>query len=228
MNDLLSGVKTSPWISCDFSIWKSLVEGKTSKVYRKKSFLFRQGDSPEYVFIIHSGRVRVTSYQPDGSEKQLYIAEKGAICGETAYLLNHSHTTSAFAIVETAAYYLSGTELENRMRTDWPLAQLIIQLICQKKNILQEQVLELAFSDSLQRVVRTLLNISDQYGNHHDSGVYIRIKFTHEDIATMINVSRVTTSLVFNKLRESKLITKKNGHYILLDIPALKRIARNI
>lgn len=227
MDNLRPGAGTSPWISCDFSNWKSLIQGKATKVYCKKSFLFQQGDTPEYVYIIRSGRVRVTTYQPDGSEKQLYIAEKGAICGETDYFLNQFHIASAFAIVETEVYRLPGIDLKNQICTDWSLAETIIQLICQKKNILQGQILELSFSDSLQRVVRTLLNISDQYGKNHDGSVYIGIKFTHEDIATLINVSRVTTSLVFNKLKESKLITKKNGQYILLDVPALERIVQN-
>lgn len=93
--------ETSPWISYDLSNWETLTKNKKPVLYKKKSFLFHQNDPAAFTYIVKSGRVRISSFNIEGIEKQLYIAENGCCIGEISCIMENPHTYSAIAIVET-------------------------------------------------------------------------------------------------------------------------------
>ena len=214
--------ESSPWIHLDLSYWEDLLQDQIPRLYRKKTFLFQHGDPAEHVFIIKSGRVRITSYNADGNEKQLYIGETGSICGELDCIQNQLYNASAFAIVDSQVYCLPYKVFEKRLRNNWSLTKKLMQMLCRKNNIFMEQILELSFTQSVQRVARILLNIAAEYGQDlPDGSVRIGIRFTHQDIATMINTSRVTTNNIINDFSEKGIIFREGGYYILKDTARL-------
>ena len=213
----------SPWIHLDLSYWENLLTDQTPRLYRKKTFLFQNGDAADYVYIIKSGRVRVTYYGEDGNEKQLYIGEAGSICGELDCIQNQPYNASALAIVDSEVFCLPYKILENQLQKNWSLTKKLMQVICRKSYIFTEQILELSFNQSAQRVARILLNIAAEYGQDMpDGGVRIKIKFTHQDIATMINISRVTTNNIINDFCDKGIIAREEGYYILKDTAKLQ------
>ena len=91
----------SPWISVEPAAWRPLTEGRTPRLFRKKTFLYTQGQPAEHFYIIQRGRACISTSRADGHEKQLYIAERGALCGESACLQRQPHASAALAIVDT-------------------------------------------------------------------------------------------------------------------------------
>lgn len=218
--------ETSPWINMDLSYWDILIGNRKPVLFRKKSFLYHQDDPGLSVHIVCSGRVRVTSYQTDGEEKQFYIAEKGCLLGEASCILKHPHSTSAVAIVDTEVYCIPHGELEALMKSHWTLTKTVMQVMCRKKSIAFNQVLELSFTQSIQRVAQMLIHLCNQYGVLEENGATrINIRFTHQDVSSMINTSRVTVSNVFSLLAEEKVLGKANGMFVVLNRKLLEDLA---
>ena len=218
--------ETSPWINMDLSCWEALIRDRKTVFFRKKAFLFHQDDPAAAVYIVRSGRIRITSYQVDGEEKQFYIAEKGCLIGEASCILKHPHSTSALAIVDTEVYCIPQAELEESMKADWELTRTVMRTMCRKNSISFNQVLELSFTQSVQRVAQLLIHLCNQYGIKEDNGsVRINIRFTHQDVSSMINTSRVTVSNVFSLFAEEKIMEKINGSFVVADIKVLEDLA---
>ena len=202
----------SPWISVEPAAWRPLTEGRTPRLFRKKTFLYTQGQPAEHFYIIQRGRACISTSRADGHEKQLYIAERGALCGESACLQRQPHASAALAIVDTWAY---------------AVPRLAILELCFRKNtVLLGQVRELSFDQAERRIARTLLNLAAQYGRPCPEGVRISIRFTHQDVAGIINTSRITTNKVMKRMEEEGILLKREGRYILRALPALERLAR--
>lgn len=218
-------LETSPWIANDLSVWKDIIHGRTPALYRKNSFLFHQGDPAAFAYIIQSGRVRITCFHPEGMEKQLYIAECGCICGESASICGHPHFASALAIVDTLIYKISAGELVAQMKKNWPLNLVVFQSVGRKNTVFQNQVLQLSFLQAIQRVAHLLLNLCHQYGSSSSDGCRISIHFTHSDAALMINASRVTVSNIFNLLTEHGYLLKKDGNFIVTNLDFMEQLA---
>ena len=205
--------------------WAPLTSGRLPVQYRKKGVLFHQDDEPEAVFIVKSGRLRVTSYQDNGAEKQLYIAERGTMVGESSCLNGVPHGSSAVAIVDTQVWRIPAGDLIAAMQQNWCLTRRVISLICRKKDVFFQQILDLSFNQAIQRIARLLLNLCHQYGRPHPKGMLIAVHSTHQDIAGMVNASRVTVGNVLNMMMDQGLLVREGKHFILTDLEAMKSLS---
>lgn len=221
-NDL----QNSPWVSFDMKIWKPLISNMKPVRYKKNQFVFQQEQPAQFVYIIGTGRVRITSFHLDGTEKQYYIAECGCMIGETSCFLCHNHATFAVAIVDSDIYCVPFEMLKEEMKKNWELSMQVMQVTCRKNNTLLQQVTELSFAQALQRISQALVNLGHEYGKPVNGGLKINIKFTHQDVANLTTASRVTVSNVFNTLADRNLIIKQDGYFVLLDTKKLEAYAR--
>ncbi len=219
---------SSPWIQLDLATWSALLERQTPIFYAKNSFLFCQGDSADFVYIVKKGRLRITFFHKDGMEKQLYIAEEGCLCGENACLSGHPHTTAAMAIVDTWVYKVSTQELARTMQADWALNQSVLALLCRKNQVYLSQIISLSFSQATQRVAQHLIDLCRQYGTATPDGCRLTIKFTQSELAQLVNTSRVTVSNIFNQLTDRGAIMKKNGAFYVRDLALLENLASGL
>ena len=212
----------SPWITMDLGGWAPLTAGREPVQLRKKAILFHQEDEPDAVYIVKSGRLRITSYQEDGAEKQLYIAEKGSMVGESSCLNGTRRQFSVVAIVDSVLWRVPTGELEAAMQRDWQLNLRVISVMARKMDVFFGQILDLSFKQATHRIASQLLNLAKQYGKEHKKGVCISIHFTQQDISGIVNASRVTVGNVFNLLMDEGLLTRDGRFFVLTDPEALR------
>jgi len=216
---------TSPWLDGDLNDWRDLVTGLMPVLFKKNAVIFQPGDEARNLYIVKSGRVRITCYQLSGVEKQLYIARPGAVFGESSCFSKTHYTATAIAIVDVRVFCVECGDAARKMTQNWPLTKCFIRAICRKEALLQKQVLELSFADSAQRVAQILLNLADAYGEQTPDGFRINIRFTQQDVANLAKTSRVTISNTFRKFYKQNLMARKNSLFHLKDIDAMRRIA---
>lgn len=218
--------QSSPWICADLEQWSSLVREYQPVMLKKNAVLYQQEDPPRFVYIVKSGRICVTSYQIDGGEKQLFIAEKGTLFGEDSCLMGLPYFATAVAIVDTAVYAIPFGRLQEAMHQDSKVSDQVMQMLCRKNLVLLQQVRELSSADAFQRVAQVLVNLCRQYGEEKGGCVRIAIRFTHQDVANLINASRVTVSNVFNALSGEGILEKREGHFYVRKLELLEQLAR--
>lgn len=217
---------TSPWIRIHPGNWSDLVPNRMPVLFKRNTMLYQAGELSETIYIVESGRVRITTYQSSGAEKQLYIAEQGSLFGESSCFTHGSYDATAVAIVDSMVYCIPWEEAREAMRANWSLTEQVIQVICRKKAILQKQVLELSFADAMQRIAQMLLNLAGEYGQRQpDDSIRISIRFTHQDVANLTNTSRVTVSNVFQILIGRDMLSKKDGNFHLKNTELLRELA---
>lgn len=212
----------SPWISEDFEQSGFLTEGLHPVKYKKEESLYSICGKSEYVYLVVSGRVRVTAYHASGRERQLYIAEKGCIVGETSVLLHREHTTTASAIVDSIVYKIPAAVFIERMQKNYAICSMVMRMVCRKHDVLYNALLSSSFSQSVSQIARMLLNLADQYGEETADGCRIGIRFTHQDIANITGISRVTVSNAFNLFAEKGVCGKVNGSFLISDMEGLR------
>ena len=218
--------ESSPWIRSDIEVWKDLIADKTPMSYKKNSMIFSQEQPSEFVYIVASGRVRITFYGYSGAQKHIYIADVGTMIGDLAFLQGSNQVASAIAISDCEIYMIPYQKLQVAMRENWSVMQALMESMCRKTRTLMSQIITLSFSDSTQRVAQSLLNLASVYGVPTRSGTRIAIKFTHQDMAYLINSSRVTVSKVFGVLSEKGIIFKQDGFFTITDKDYLFRMVQ--
>jgi CRP-like cAMP-binding protein len=215
---------TSPWIEGGQDDWKDLTDGRVPVLFKKNSVIFQEGDESHAIRIVKSGRILVTCYRADGTEKQLYIARPGAMFGESSCFSQRCNNAAAIAIVDSRVFCVPRAEALRKMTQNWSLTESFIRSICRKEAILKHQVIELSFADSAQRVAQILLDLADAYGEKTPDGLCIMLNFTQQDMASLAKTSRVTISGVFRKFYSLGVLSKKNGRLYLNDLEAMRGI----
>ena len=211
----------SPWINEDLEKLAVLTENFQPEKYRKNESLYSVCGKSEYIYIVVSGRIRVTAYHTSGKERQLYIAERGCIVGEISALLNRIHNTTASAIVNSVVYKIPSSIFLKQLQQNHTISNVVMQMICRKHDILSNALLSSSFSQSASQIARMLLNLADQYGEETEDGLRIGIRFTHQDIANITGISRVTVSNCFNLFAEKGICGRINGSFMITDLDSL-------
>jgi len=221
-----SMASSSPWIRIEMDVWENLLEKRYLRKFNENTIIYQQSQPAKTLYIVQSGRVRITSYLRNGNEKQLYIVEKGCCFGESDCFIGGHFSTSAVTIVKSQIYVIPFSEFEVEARKNWQLMRNMAGIISRKNNVLARQALDQSFGQSYQRVVNVLLNLGREYGVAVPEGLKISIRFTHQDVANIANASRVTVNKIFHDLADQNIICRQDGRYILCNQEILAEIVR--
>ena len=79
---------------------EKLSENRKSRVYNKKSMIFYEGDFPNFLYFIKSGKVKTYKMNEDGKEFITGLFRPGEFMGYTAMLENANYPDSAMVMEE--------------------------------------------------------------------------------------------------------------------------------
>lgn len=210
----------SPWALSDLSCWQLVVDELQAKprALKKATILYNLGDSPGKLFLIESGRVNISVADEKGNEKYIFVLGEGCILGEIALLGEDVVRTSAITASPVVLYEIPGRYITERLKTDLELNQAITRSLLKKINLLTRQVEITCFYDSSYRVIENIYHMMEQFGRRDESGgVLIEKRFTHQEMANLVGVTRVTVSNIFLKMEREGLIEKRNSKIYVKD-----------
>jgi len=93
--------------------------------YKDKEFIFKQGESPTYIYIILKGKIKLVE-DINYSSYQLFEFVEGSCIGEESVIGIQPHTLSAVAIGDIELAVLSKNSFLNLYHTDKDLFCLLI------------------------------------------------------------------------------------------------------
>lgn len=225
MNDItFQNEHNNPWFKLSKDYWRELTDKLTPVSYSKNTVIYNQGDSLKHAFIVKSGRVRLGYYSKDGEEMGIYIAEENGIFGETVALPGYQTNYTATAIVDSEIYQVPVNLLLQTIKNNSDFALKMILMLSHKVRIYSSQEIELSSTETYERICHALLYLAQTYGKETKDGIKISIKFTHQELANMTHLSRVSVSNVFSELSKEDIVIKKDGFYIITRIDMLLNI----
>ena len=90
------------------------------------TIIYREGDQPDSLFIVISGRAKVYFTETDGTEKTLAIMNEGDSFGEIALLIGQPHRTSTKTIGTTNLLVLSQENFRKLCNRDTEISMALI------------------------------------------------------------------------------------------------------
>jgi len=162
-----------------------------------------------------------SSHTESGEEVIFDIRKAGEVVGELS-ASSSPHIDRAVALEPTEAVEVSYSEVLETVQKNQPLLRELIQLFCDSLLNAHEQVTSLAFRDTMQRLTKTLLDLTGQLGRPVGDRVEITARFTQEEIAQMVAARRERVSLGLNHLRRNGMIDYTTQGHLLVDPAALR------
>jgi len=192
--------------------------------YRKGSFIIAQHDRGSLMYLLLSGRVKVTLASPDGRELALHYLEAPAHFGEMSPVDAEPRSADVIAVSDVEVLTLDTGDLAAAIQIQPRLALTLIGTLSRRMRQLIGRLEDMAFHDATHRVMRVLLNVAT--ASYEARGIPVIEGLTHYEIATLAGTSRETASRVISNLvRDGILATK--GRKIVVDLFALAEHLEN-
>ncbi len=198
------------------------------KNYRSGEIIFFEDDSDKNLYLLVQGRVKLTMLSSEGKEKVMTILQAGDIFGEISLFDNNPHPVTAEVAEQSRLMILNWDKLEKIIMKQPRMALKIIEALSKKTRLLASQVRDLVFHDATGRLVNLLQRFARDFGRSGEEGTVIDLILTHQEIANLLGVSRVTVTKTLNALIDKGLIKIKDRKIMLLDEERLSRLIEDI
>lgn len=185
--------------------------------YEANTPLTREGDEANELCYITRGEVRAFCSSPDGEELTLfYIGADNmifteALVDETPKILRNSETTTAVDMYAIDAKQF----MEIWNEGGYPMQELMVHTV-HRFMLLHEYICCAHFRESDKRVAYLL------YTSYTRSGPVIH--YTHEQIASIAGINRVSVSRIINNLVKENILAQGYRKIEVIDAERLSRV----
>ena len=187
------------------------------QLYKKDNMVLIEEEVGSTMFVIVSGRVKISRISDEGREVILSILVDGDFFGEMAILDGQTRSANAVTLEDTELLII---RRENflQMLHDYP--QVAINLLKELAHRLRRsdsQIKSLSLQNALGKVASTLLRIADDSGIIKHGQVEISQLPPQQDLANMAGTSRETISRVIKSLNLLGYVKKEGSKLKILD-----------
>ncbi|MDP6981333.1 MAG: Crp/Fnr family transcriptional regulator [Myxococcota bacterium] len=192
---------------------ETLASHLIERKFPKDAIIVDEGLAGDYMYVIRSGRVKVTKASNDGREKIMNLFGAGDFFGEMSLLDNQPRSASVSTLEPTLLLALSRRDFMELLKNSFTLALCVIQELTRRLRDTGEQ----ASSISFQKVQERTRGLFERIALDEGSGDHSRITptLTHQQIADMIGTSRETVTRAVKRLKEDGWLQQRGKRYVI-------------
>ena len=187
-----------------------------SRSYSKGSIIILAEEEGDTLFIISLGQVKVSIVSEDGREAILALLGEGAVFGELSLLDGKPRSANVVATEATNLYMVRRSDF---LQLVYKVPQIAVGLLAELASRLRKtdrKIEGLALLDVTSRISETLLQLADEQGEEQKTGIMLRNRPSHQQLANMAGTTRETVSRVLKRLESQGYITTRGRSIIML------------
>jgi CRP/FNR family transcriptional regulator len=216
-------------ILCNLSPQASqrLNEIKSTAVYPKGAMLFIEGQQPRGVFILCSGKVKLSTSSREGKTIITKISDSGDVLGLNAVISNRPYEVTAEMMEPGQGNFIPRDSLMHMLK-DYPeVALKISQQLSRNYFTAYEEIRTLGLAASPSEKFAKLLLSWSTKSAQNDGSAQVKLTLTHEEVAEIIGTTRETVSRLFSEFKKKQLMQLKGATLVIRSRPALEKIVQS-
>ena len=175
--------------------------GRQMVSFPKNAQIFTQGDATDGIFVVQTGRIRLSVVSEAGKEATLGILSPGDLFGEGGLADQVVRTSSAVAISDACVLlHIEKQAMTLAMSQDPTLAAMFIKYLLKRNIRYQDDLVDQLFNSSEKRLARVLLLMA-QFGRAGVSEMSVP-RLSQETLAEMVGTTRPRVSFFMNRFRK--------------------------
>ena len=204
-----------------------LNEIKSTAVYPKGAMLFIEGQQPRGVFVLCSGKVKLSTSSREGKTIITKISDSGDVLGLNAVISNRPYEVTAEMMEPGQGNFIPRDSLMHMLK-DYPeMAVRIAQQLSRNYFTAYEEIRTLGLAASPSEKFAKLLLTWSTKSTQSDGSAQVKLTVTHEEVAEMIGTTRETVSRLFSEFKKKQLMQLKGATLVIRSRPALEKIVQS-
>jgi CRP-like cAMP-binding protein len=188
------------------------------KSYVEESFLFYQDDPAERMYILLSGRVKLTQLSDDGQQVIMRVITPGLMFAAIGIVQGAKYPVTAQAAADSVALYWNQDALLKLIEHYPVLALRALRLMSTQVREFQDRYRELATERVERRLARAILRLATQTGRKTEGGVLLDLTISRQDLAEMSGTTLFTVSRILSQW-EGQGLVQTGRERILIRFP---------
>ena len=202
---------------------KKLSEIMFVKKYdRNEAIVLEEDASANSMFVIVSGKIRVSVTGYEGREAILAMMGPGDYFGEMSVIDGEPRSASVYAVESTELLVLRREELLAQLETNPRLALSMLVEFSRRLRSADTRITSLALLGVYGRVANTVTELARKRGKRVGNMMIIENRPTQQEIADMSGTTRETVSRVLSKLQRSGTLIVERDKIVILRMEELK------
>jgi CRP/FNR family transcriptional regulator, cyclic AMP receptor protein len=187
------------------------------KTFARSSAIYLPKDMAESVLVVVSGRIRLYSVTPDGKEVLLAFVDPGELFGELALTGSEIREEFAQAAAPSTVVAIPKDAMETVLLRNAGLSLSITRYVGLRRRSLERRLKNLMFRSNRERLLGLLRELLEQYGRPVVEGILIDIRLSHQDLASLIGITRESVTLTLGELQNERMISIGRQRIVVLD-----------
>ncbi len=225
--------KTKIWYLQNIDLFRGITQEEMAALDRmtsmtsakKKTPIFLPGDPARQVYLLKSGRVKISRTAEDGREFTLALLKPGDIFGEPEVLDGTARDTMAEALDDAQLCIIRGEDFIAMLSKSPDLSLRLAKLIGSRLRSIEVRIEDLVFRDVPARLAHLLLELAREFGAREKDGIRIGVRITHQEMANLIGSTRETVSATLGEFRKMGFIRADARHLILTQTEELRQLS---
>ena len=200
-----------------------LSDKRLSRTYRKKEFIFFEGQQPNHLYLITDGQIKTYKSNNNGKEFITGLHGPGQFIGFVPLLENKPHNESAIVVKEAEICLIPQQDFLTMIYTNKEISRKFISMLSSNLYEAENTMFELAYQSVRQRVANILIKLhpADSQANGSSS-----ISVARKDLSKMVGTSTESLNRTLADFKDEGLIEIQEKEIKIVQRSKLERATR--
>ena len=180
-----------------------------------RDIIYAPGDPDGQLHFVLGGTVRLYKIYGEFKEATVALLREGDVFGELG--LDETFCQNAFAetVTDARVAVVRKSVLNEVIKRRPKFALKLFSSFSERLRQSEEAIESLLYREVSARLATLLSHLGDRFGEPHGSGMVIRVRLTHQDLANMIFSTREAVSKVMSEFQRAGLIEIRNRRIVV-------------
>ncbi|TAL62319.1 MAG: Crp/Fnr family transcriptional regulator [Bacteroidetes bacterium] len=201
-----------------------LSQYKTYNVYKKGQVVFYEGNQPQGLYCIYSGKVKIHKLGDDGKDQIVRLAKTGNVIGYRALLSADNYYATATTLENTVICFFPKAVYLNLLMSNSEFSMKTIKMLSGNLRIAEQMITNMAQKQVKERMAGALIYLIDFFGLEEDHAT-INTVLTRQDIGNIAGTTTETSIRVLSDLNKNRIIKLSGKKIRIQNYNELLRVA---
>lgn len=201
---------------------QELSENRENRFYRKKDFIFQEGDYPKQIYFVHSGKVKTYKTNEEGREFIVSLHKEGDFIGFIPLLKGTLYQETAVALEDCEISIVPQKDFFTLIYTNRDVSSKFIKMLADNLMEKEQLLLDLAYNSVRKRVADALIRLQNEYQNEDDQVFSMTI--LRDDLASMVGTAKETVIRTLSDFKEEGIVSLQGSTITVLNHEALLKM----
>lgn len=202
----------------------ALAAATSTRRLAARESLYHKGDAASQVYVVVSGRLKVTSTAASGDEVVLNLLDAGEVVGELPLLVGGHRTATITALEATELVVLERREFLRFLREHPESTVTLLTEMAERVVRLSQYLEDTIFLGVGVRLAKRLLLLAEQFGEETDAGLVVSVKLSQGELASYVGTTRETVNKQIRAWSEAGVLAMESGRITILQRDELERL----